>query len=68
MVDFVNAHPQNFGIENRSVNRSHQDEEPDPASLIDESSKNIIRDMRKFFILKIRIHDGHFRRIATFKV
>ena len=47
--DFVNAHPQNFRIENRSVNRSHQDEVPGPASLVDPSTRKIMENMKEFF-------------------
>ncbi len=47
--DFVNAHPQNFRIENRSDNRNHKGEEPGAAGLDDRFTKLIIEDMKEFF-------------------
>ncbi|TNG92551.1 hypothetical protein FHQ28_07770 [Pasteurellaceae bacterium USgator11] len=41
--DYVNARPENFRLENMSINRSHVDEMPGNGHLDD-----IIRDMKKF--------------------
>ena len=45
----MNAHPQNFRIENRSDNRNHKGEEPGAAGLDDRFTKLIIEDMKEFF-------------------